>query len=167
MMLPTKAKKGLEPVGFKESRWVCAQAWSFPKAGTKIMPMGERIMWIVKGAFPVVVSAAILAAVSAILFYFKLATAGSHHLVFFYLLPVVLVAILYNGRLAMLCAAAALVCADYYLQDPVYSFYVNGRLEYGDLVCFAVLASIAIKCTRELMRPAPKVPSARARYGRP
>jgi K+-sensing histidine kinase KdpD len=139
----------------------------FSESGSKIMPMGERIMWIVKGAFPVVVSAAILAAVSAILFYFKLAAAGSHHLVFFYLLPVVLVAILYNGRLAMLCAAAALVCADYYLQDPVYSFYINGRLEYGDLICFAVLASIAIKCTRELMRPAPKVPPARARYGRP
>jgi len=39
-------------------------------------------------------------------------TTNPQHLVYFYLLPVVLIAVLYTGQLALLCAAIAMVLAD-------------------------------------------------------
>ncbi len=99
-------------------------------------------MRLVKGAIPVAVSLAVVAAVTAILWYVKLPRVGPHHPVFFYLLPIALVAVLYGSRPAMLCAVAAICCAAFFLYDPIYSFHVANRLEFGDLVCFAVLALI-------------------------
>jgi K+-sensing histidine kinase KdpD len=64
-----------------------------------------------------------------------------------------LIAALCNGRLAVLSTAVALVCADYFLQEPLYSFANDNPREYGDLVCFTVLALTAIKFIRELVRP--------------
>jgi K+-sensing histidine kinase KdpD len=64
-----------------------------------------------------------------------------------------LIATLYNGRIAVLSAAMALVCADYFLQEPIYSLANNDPREWGDMVCFAVLAVTAIKVIRELIRP--------------
>ena len=64
-----------------------------------------------------------------------------------------LIAALYNGRVAVLSTAMALVCADYFLQEPLYSLANNNPREYGDLVCFALLAVTAIKFIRELVRP--------------
>lgn len=64
-----------------------------------------------------------------------------------------LIAALYNGRVAVLSTAMALVCADYFLQEPLYSLANDNPREYGDLVCFALLAVTAIKFIRELVRP--------------
>jgi hypothetical protein len=66
---------------------------------------------------------------------------------------VVLIAALYNGRLALLCAAVAIVCADLFLQKPLYSLVNDNPLDYGDLVYFALLAVTAIKFVRVLARP--------------
>ena len=53
----------------------------------------------------------------------------------------------------MLCTAVALACADYFLQEPIYSFTNDNPIEYGDFICFTVLAVTAIKAIRELARP--------------
>jgi K+-sensing histidine kinase KdpD len=128
---------------------------------------GERHMWIVKGAVSVAISLAVMAAVTAVLWYAQMAGIGPHHPVFFYLLPIVLVAILYGSRAAVLCAAVAMMCSAFFLYDPIYSFRVSGRLELGDLICFGVLALIGVKCTGELLRPPAKIPAAKSRYGQP
>src|SRR5215469_17727312 len=111
-------------------------------------------MRIVKSMYPVAVPLFLIAAVTAILWQVNVSTGGSHRLVYFYLFPVALIAALYNGRLAVLCTAIALVCADYFLQEPLYSLANDNPLEYGDLIWFAVLAATAIKFIRVLVRPA-------------
>ena len=124
-------------------------------------------MWIVRQALGVAVSFAVVCVITAILWYLKLAAVGLHHPVFFYLLPIALVAILYGSLPAMLCAFAAIACAAFFLYDPLYSFYVSNRLEFGELVCFAILALIGVKCTAALLRPSTKVPATKSHYGRP
>jgi K+-sensing histidine kinase KdpD len=109
-------------------------------------------------AVRVAVSLALVAAVTAILWRIKVAVGGSHQFVYFYLFPVIWVRILYSETLAALCAVVASVLANYFLQDPVYSLYNDNPLEYGDLVCFVVLALLAIKCifSEPLMPPKTK-----------
>jgi K+-sensing histidine kinase KdpD len=124
-------------------------------------------MRFVKGAIPFVVTFAVVAAVTVILFCCKLAGFGPHHPIFFYLLPIALVALLYGSVPATLFAVIATLCGAYFLYDPVYSFQVANPLEVGDLICFSVLALMAVKCAFELLRPTTKIPTARARYGRP
>jgi K+-sensing histidine kinase KdpD len=116
--------------------------------------------------FSLAVSLGLVAAVTAILWQVNLTTGGSHHLVYIYLFPVALIAAFYNGRLAVLCTAVALVCADYFLQEPLYSLANDNPLEYGDLVWFAVLAATGIKFIRVLVRPRAKILEARSLYGR-
>jgi K+-sensing histidine kinase KdpD len=116
-----------------------------------------------KTALPIAVSVGLILVVTAVLWRLKSNGAGSGGLIYIYLLPVALIAA-YNSYLALFCGATALVCADYFLQDPVYSFANDNPLEYGDLFCFAVLAAIAIKFIRELLRPRPKILEARSRY---
>jgi K+-sensing histidine kinase KdpD len=111
---------------------------------------------------PIAVSLALMAAVTAVLWHLQLTTGGSDKLVYIYLFPVALIAALYSGRLAVLCSAIALVCADYFLQEPLYSLANNDPLEYGDLIWFAVLAATAIKFIRVLVQPAQK--SLKQRY---
>jgi K+-sensing histidine kinase KdpD len=106
-----------------------------------------------KGAVPVVASLGMMSLVTAILWHIKLTETSPHHLIYLYLLPVILIAIVHSGRLALLAAAIAVFCADYFLQDPIYSLANDNPLEYGDLLCFAVLAATAIKSVREIMRP--------------
>jgi K+-sensing histidine kinase KdpD len=113
-------------------------------------------MGLVKGA----VTLAILAVVTAILWSAKTAAVGPHHPVFFYLLPVALVAILYGSVAATSCTVAAALCSAFFLYDPVFSFAVANPLEYGDLICFIALALMAIKCTAELLRPSAATPAA-------
>jgi K+-sensing histidine kinase KdpD len=106
----------------------------------------------VKGLIPVAASLGLVAALTVLLWQVN-RTAGSPGLVYIYLFPVALIAAVYNGRVAVLSAAMALVCADYFLQEPMYSFANDNPREYGDLVCFALLAVTAIKFIRELLRP--------------
>jgi K+-sensing histidine kinase KdpD len=124
-------------------------------------------MRIVKGTIPFAVTLAVVAVVTGILWYVKMLGLGPLHPVFFYLLPIAFVAILYGSAPATFCAVAAALCSAFFLYDPIYSFEVSNRLEYGDLICFTALALIAVKCTFELLRPVAKLPAAHSRYGRP
>jgi K+-sensing histidine kinase KdpD len=110
-------------------------------------------MWIVRGAVPVAVVLAVVSAVTAVLWVVKLESVGPQHLVFFYLLPTALIAVLYGSLPAMMGAIAATLCAAYFLYDPLYSFSVANPQELGELFCFAGLALIGAKCTADLLRP--------------
>jgi K+-sensing histidine kinase KdpD len=121
-------------------------------------------MRAVKGVLPIVVSVGLILAVTAILWQLYLTTGPSHHLIYLYLFPVALIAALYNGRLALLSAAIALLCADYFLQAPLYSLANHDPLEYGDLFVFALLAIPTIKFVRELVRTHTKSIKAGSRY---
>ena len=122
-------------------------------------------MRVSRGAHPIAASLALMSAVTVVLWQVKINTTA-HHLVYFYLLPIALIAVLYNGRTAVLCAAIALVVADYFLEDPIYSLVDNDLREFGDLVWFALLAVIAIKFVRGLVPPHTKILEARSRNGR-
>jgi K+-sensing histidine kinase KdpD len=111
-------------------------------------------MRIFKGAMPFIVALAVMSAVTAVLWLIKHEAVGPQHLVFYYLLPTALVAVLYGTRLAMFCAVAATICAAFFLYDPLYSLYVSKPVEMGELLCFAGLALIGSKCTADLLRPA-------------
>src|SRR6516162_6967262 len=110
-------------------------------------------MRALKGLVPIAVSLGLILAVTAILWRLTLTTESSQALVYINLFPVALIAALYNGRLALLSAALALVCADYFLQEPLYIFGNDNPLEYGDLFVFALLAVTTIKFVRVLTRP--------------
>ena len=110
-------------------------------------------MRALKDALPIAVSVGLILVVTAILWRLNSTAAGSYHLVYIYLFPVALIAALYNGRLALLGTAVALICADYFLQKPLYVLDNDNPLEYGDLFVFAVLAVTTIKFVRILMRP--------------
>jgi len=110
-------------------------------------------MVLLRGAVPVAVALTVVSAVTAVLWLVKISSAGHQHLVFFYLLPIALVAVLHGTRPAMLCAVAATISAAFFLYDPQYSFYVANPLETGELICFTGLALIGAKCTADLLRP--------------
>jgi K+-sensing histidine kinase KdpD len=110
-------------------------------------------MRALKGVLPVAVSVGLVLAVTAVLWHLNSTAVGSYHLIYIYLFPVALIAALYNGRLALLGTAVALICAYYFLQKPLYILGNDNPLEYGDLFCFALLAITAIKFIRELLRP--------------
>jgi K+-sensing histidine kinase KdpD len=122
-------------------------------------------MAILKGIIPFAAALAIVSLVTAILFYFKLATLAPDHPVFFYLLPVALVTMLFRSLTAALFGVfAAAACADYFLYEPIYSFSITTRVEFGDLSCFALVALIGVKCTSELFPSAAKMrPTSRYR----
>jgi len=111
-------------------------------------------MWVIKAAVPVAVSLIVVAAVTVVLWLVKMTAVGPQHLVFFYLLPTALLAILFGGLPAMLCAVAATASAAYFLYDPLYSFDVASPQEMGELVCFAGLALLGAKCAADLLQPA-------------
>jgi K+-sensing histidine kinase KdpD len=124
-------------------------------------------MWMLRGIVSLAVTVAIVAAITALLWYSRVSGVGPHHPVFAYLLPIALVAVVFGSAPGVWSAAIAIACAAYFLYDPVYSFHVANRLEFGDLICFAMLALITVKCTVELSRPAERLPAGRPRYERP
>ncbi len=113
-------------------------------------------------AVPAAVSVTAVAVITAILWYVELTTAKPHDPVFFYLLPIILIAIIYGSRPAWLGVIAAFVCADFFLYEPLYSLDISSRVEFGDLTCFSLLAGIGVKCAVELFRPATKFPEIRS-----
>jgi K+-sensing histidine kinase KdpD len=123
-------------------------------------------MGILKRAMPVAVTLAVISIATAVLWYFKLATFGPEHPVFQYLLPVAIVTIFYGSWPALLGVLTATACADYFLYDPLYSFDISSRVEFGDLACFAFLALIGVKCANELFHPTAKFPAPKSRYDR-
>jgi K+-sensing histidine kinase KdpD len=119
-------------------------------------------MRIMKGALPVIVALSLMFIVTAVLCVVKREAVGPQHLVFFYLLPTALVAVLYGTRVAMFCAVVATLCSAFFLYDPMYSLYVSNPVELGELVCFAGLALIGAKCTADLLRPSINFPAQNA-----
>ena len=115
-------------------------------------------MSIVKRVAPVALVFAVVSAVTAVLWCIRVSAVGPQHLVFFYLLPIALVATLYGSIAAMLYGIAATLCAAFFLYDPLYSFYVTNPLDVGELVCFVGLALIGAKCAADLLRPLLAVP---------
>ena len=113
-------------------------------------------MSIVTRAMPAAISLTVVAVVTAILWYLKLTPFSVRDPVFFYVLPIVAVALVYGRGPALLGACAAFLCADYFLYDPLYSLDISTRVEAGDLACFTVLALIGVKCVGELFRPTVK-----------
>ncbi len=110
-------------------------------------------MGIVKRAAPVALVFAVVSAVTAVLWFIRISAVGPQHLVFFYLLPIALVATLYGSLAAMLYGIAATLCAAFFLYDPLYSFYVTSPFDVGELACFIGLALIAAKCAADLLQP--------------
>jgi len=113
-------------------------------------------MKAMKRAVPVVVSLSVVSAITAILWYLKLATVCPHNPVFFYVLPMTIVALVYGSGPALLGVFAAFLGADYFLYEPLYSLEICSRVELGDLGCFSLLAVAGVKCASELFRPAEK-----------
>jgi two-component system sensor histidine kinase KdpD len=124
-------------------------------------------MSIVTRAVPVAISLTVVAATTAILWYVRLTALSLRDPVFFYVLPIIIVAIVYGRGPALLGACAAFFCADYFLYEPFYSFDITSRVEVGDLTCFAVLALIGIKCVGELFRPSAAQATAATALSRP
>ena len=120
-------------------------------------------MWILKRAEPVVVVLAIVCVATAVLWLIKQGTASDQHPIFFYLLPIALVTMLYGRWPAMLCVVIAMACADFFLYDPLYSIDLPSWTEFGDLVCFALLALVGVKCASELFSRT-RIPP-KSRYG--
>lgn len=116
-------------------------------------------------AIRVAVSLGIVGLATSLLVYFKLTTAGLQHPIFIYLPLIALLAFAFGSVAALSGAAAAIAAAAYFLYDPSDSFAVANALEIGDLLWFALLAGIAVKCTRALSRRSSKLPQAKSRYG--
>src|ERR1051326_439323 len=114
----------------------------------------------------IAVSLALMAATTAILFYIHTTQTAPHRLGHLYFLSGVFISVLFSGRLALVCAGIAVLAADYYLQDPIYSFYNSNILEFGDSIWFAILAALSIKTTRMLWPRQPNKPP-RAPLSRP
>lgn len=115
-------------------------------------------MDILRRAAPIAVMLVIVSAVTMVLWFVRMSAAGPHHLVFFYLLPIALVATLYGNLLAILSGIAAALCAAFFLYDPLYSFYVTSALDVGELIWFVGLAMIGAKCAADLLQPLLVVP---------
>jgi K+-sensing histidine kinase KdpD len=122
-------------------------------------------MRLLRGAVPIAGALAVVSAVTLVLWYFKSATIGPDHPVFFYLLPIGVVTMVYGSWPALLGVFTATACADYFLYDPLYSFSIDSRVEFGDLACFSLLALIAVKCTSELFPIIEKIPGPKSRFG--
>jgi K+-sensing histidine kinase KdpD len=110
-------------------------------------------MWNLKGFFSAAISVLVVCAVTAVLWHFKLATFGLDHPVFYYLLPIALVMALFGKWPALLGVFTAMLFADFFLYDPLYTFSIDSWEEFGDLASFALLALIAVKCASELFLP--------------
>jgi K+-sensing histidine kinase KdpD len=113
-------------------------------------------MSVVTRAVPAAVSLTVVAVVTGILWSLQLTPFSVRDPVFFYVLPIIVVAIVYGRGPALLGICAAFLCADYFLYEPIYSFEITTRVEAGDLACFSLLAVVGVQCVGELFRPTVK-----------
>jgi K+-sensing histidine kinase KdpD len=111
---------------------------------------------------PAAVSLMVVAVITALLWYLKLTIVSPHDPVFFYVLPIIVIAMVYGSGPALLGACAAFGCADYFLYDPLYSFDICSRQEFGDLAYFSLLTGIGVKCAGALFHPSAKVSAAKS-----
>ena len=113
-------------------------------------------------AVPAIVSLAVIFAVTAVLWSFKQTSVNLHDPVFFYVLPLIVLAIAYGSGPAFLGVFVAFFCADYFLYEPLYTFDISTRVELGDLGCFSLLALSGVKCASTLFRPVAKTGGVKA-----
>ena len=66
-------------------------------------------MWLAKKALPLAASLAIIAAVTAVLWYIKVTFGASSQFIYFYLFPVILIRVLFSDALAAFSAVMASV----------------------------------------------------------
>src|SRR6516225_6264278 len=102
-------------------------------------------MRLLKRTAPIAVSVMIILTITSVLFYFKEAQ-HHHHLVFLYLFPTALVAMIYGSVLSMLSAIFATLLAAFFLYDPIYSLYVSDPRAVGELILFAAIGLLGAKC---------------------
>jgi hypothetical protein len=117
-----------------------------------MVPDGDWFRWqnprlrgnqpaILQHAIRLAASFGLVAATTAVLHQLHDSAATPQRLVFYYLLPLVPITLFFGGRAALLCAGVAILCADYFLQDPMFSLYTS---EWDDLIWFTALAVVAI-----------------------
>jgi K+-sensing histidine kinase KdpD len=119
-------------------------------------------MSIMARAVPAIVSLAVVFGVTAVLWCLKLTGVSLRDPVFFYVLPITVLAIAYGSGPAFLGVLAAFVCADYFLYEPLYTLDMSSRVEIGDLGCFSLLALSGVKCASALFRPVAKTNGVKA-----
>jgi Domain of unknown function (DUF4118) len=102
---------------------------------------------ILQRAAPVAASLVLVAAITVILSQLHATQTGPSRLVYFYLLPLGLISLLCTEGIAIISAGAAILCADYFLQDPVFSLYTS---EWADLIGFGVLVMLEIEAIQKL-----------------
>jgi K+-sensing histidine kinase KdpD len=95
--------------------------------------MSKRWLW------PYLTSTALVALTTAILLGIYLAS-HREHLIFGYLVPMVIVAARYGRFPTIVTAVACDLCAAYFLYPPDFSFYISDRLQIAELGMFSLLA---------------------------
>jgi two-component system sensor histidine kinase KdpD len=98
-----------------------------------ISEVSKRWLW------PGLTATALVALATAILLAVYLAWQGQH-LIFGYLIPMVIVAARYGSIPALLTAIACDLCAAYFLYPPDFSFYISDPLQIAELSFFSLLA---------------------------
>jgi K+-sensing histidine kinase KdpD len=92
---------------------------------------------------PITVSAALLAATTALLWF--IGGPRQDHLVFIYFAPTALIAIRYGSLTAMWMTVACALAAAFLFYPPDFSFAVHSSLDVLELVFFSLLALLASK----------------------
>jgi K+-sensing histidine kinase KdpD len=110
-------------------------------------------MWSGRWIRPVATTLAAVSVLTAIFWYTGRTGVCPHDPVFFFLIPVVLVAIRYGTAPALIAVLVSFGCADFFLYSPLYTFNICSRAELGDLSFFSVLAVLAITAVHNLYRP--------------
>ncbi len=105
---------------------------------------------LARSALPVAVAVAVVCVLTAILWYTGRIGVCPHDPVFFFLLPVTLVALRYGTAPAIVAILASFACADFFLYQPLYTLDICSRAELGDLTIFSVLAALSVKAASEL-----------------
>ena len=104
-------------------------------------------------ALRLILSLAVVVAITLLLWYEKAVAHQSGILIFFYLIPIVFVAAVFGSIPAIVAIIVATVFAPMLLYEPLYSWHVADSLGWSDLFWFDLLGLAAIKCTVALLRP--------------
>jgi K+-sensing histidine kinase KdpD len=93
---------------------------------------------------PVVISVAVVLLTTTVLFVIQ-SYLATEHLLLFYLLPTIFIAIYFGSTVAVLASLASGLAAAYFLLLPQFSFYVADRQNIAELGFTMLLAVVASK----------------------